>query len=199
MVAVASGRPAGGADRAAWRGRTLGDAVRRFMQAGRARKGPRSVLAVTLALLASATTISAAWAAAPANDAFDAPQLLSGPLPMTIPGTNVEATKQPGEPDHAGNPGGASVWYAWTPVESGDVTVYTCDGSFDTLLAVYSGDTLDGLTPTASNDDGCGLQSSVTFPAVAGTTYRIAVDGFNAQAGAFTLTIDTRLGTFPTW
>ena len=32
----------------------------------------------------------------------------------SVAGTNVEATKQPGEPDHAGNVGGSSIWYEWS-------------------------------------------------------------------------------------
>jgi hypothetical protein len=34
-------------------------------------------------------------------------------------GYNWNATKEPGEPDHAGYRGGASVWYSWTAPESG--------------------------------------------------------------------------------
>ncbi len=130
----------------------------------------------------------------PANDDFASAQLVSGTLPITVDGSNVGASRAPGEPDHAG-PGGASVWYTWTPAESGDVIIQTCGSSLDTLLAVYTGDTVDGLTSIGNDDDGCATQSSVTFVAVAGTTYRIAVDGFNAQQGPFTLTIDGAVHT----
>ncbi len=36
-------------------------------------------------------------------------------------GTNIRATKESGEPNHAGNSGGASVWYHWTAPASGSV------------------------------------------------------------------------------
>jgi hypothetical protein len=92
------------------------------------------------------------------------------------------ATKEPGEPNHAGSPGGASVWWAYTATESAPVTFDTClpyPEAPDTVLAVYTGSSYP-LTPVASSDDttecGLGKSSLVRFDAVAGTTYRIAVD-----------------------
>ncbi len=131
----------------------------------------------------------------PANDDFANSGLLSGDLPLTETGTNVGAIKEAGEPDHAGNPGGASVWYRWTPAASGPVSINTCGSDFDTLLAVYTGSGLATLSEVASSDDGtCGSQSSVEFAAVAGETYRIAVDGFRGpggvERGSISLTID---------
>jgi hypothetical protein len=61
--------------------------------------------------------------------------------------------------------------------------------SFDTLLAVYTGSTVSALTRIASDDDSGGsLTSRVSFSAVAGTTYRIAVDGYGAASGSVKLT-----------
>ena len=52
------------------------------------------------------------------------------------------ATKQAGEPDHAGAPGGQSVWFSWTPPQR-RVLLSTCTHESaedpDTLLAVYTG------------------------------------------------------------
>jgi hypothetical protein len=118
----------------------------------------------------------------PANDAFSSAQEVSGDSGFAS-GTNAGASKEASEPDHAGKPGGASVWYRWTPGRNGRATVSTCDSDFNTLLAVYTGTSVDALTPVASNDDACGLGSSVTFSAVGGTTYRIAVDGDAAASG----------------
>ena len=105
--------------------------------------------------------------------------------------TNLEATKEAGEPNHAGDPGGHSLWHSWTAPGDGTTSVHLCgsDFEFDTLLAVYVGGDLSTLTPVASNDDspGCGAdgaQSSLSFQATAGTTYRIAVDGaFDGAVG----------------
>ena len=50
---------------------------------------------------------------------------------------------------------------------------------------------MSALTHVASNDDDPdgGSTSAVTFAAQAGKTYRIAVDGFNGEAGDITLSV----------
>jgi subtilisin len=123
----------------------------------------------------------------PANDAFASAQALTG-ANATVTGTNVNATKESGEPNHANNTGGKSVWYKWTPQASGTTTIDTAGSNFDTLLAVYRGGAVNSLTEVASNDDvDGGLQSKVSFTANAGTTYQIAVDGLVGQAGNISL------------
>lgn len=59
------------------------------------------------------------------------------------------------------------------------MTVETTGSSFTTLLGVYTG-TSPGALATVASGSGLGGSgaSKVTFDAVAGTTYRIAVDGF---------------------
>ena len=92
--------------------------------------------------------------------------------------------RKPGEPDHAGNVGGASVWYVWTAPTTGVYSLNTFGSNFDTLLAVYTGAAVSALTEVASNDDAnTGVASSVTFNAMAGTVYHFAVDGFNDGTG----------------
>jgi uncharacterized repeat protein (TIGR01451 family) len=98
--------------------------------------------------------------------------------------SNIGATSEPGEPLHAGVPGGHSVWFSWTPLLSGVVTFSTAGSSFDTLLAVYTGNNLTNLATVASDDDSGGFYTSVvTFNAVAGTQYSIAVDGAYGAEG----------------
>jgi subtilisin-like proprotein convertase family protein len=128
--------------------------------------------------------------AAPANNNFANAQGLSGGS-ASVSGTTVNATKESGEPNHAGNAGGHSIWYFWTAPGNTSVVVDTIGSSFDTLLAVYRGSSVNGLTAVASNDDiGSGnRQSRVTFTPVAGTTYRIAVDGYNGASGGTVLTL----------
>ncbi|MCE2863784.1 MAG: S8 family serine peptidase, partial [Opitutaceae bacterium] len=123
---------------------------------------------------------------APANDAFATAAPLSG-SGLALLSSSAGATREPGEPEHAGAAGGASVWWRWKAPSAGTVTIATDGSSFDTLLAVYSGSALDALTAVASDDDsGEGPRSLVTFTAVAGTEYRIAVDG---KAGATGLVV----------
>src|SRR5439155_2897475 len=59
--------------------------------------------------------------APPPNDNLTNAIALPGGSPSII-GTSVSATKEPGEPNHAGNSGGHSVWYAWTAPSSSPVT-----------------------------------------------------------------------------
>jgi len=124
----------------------------------------------------------------PVNDSFSSAIVLAGSSGSTN-GTNINATKQSSEPNHAGNAGGSSIWYRWTPASAGQVTFNTLGSTFDTLLGVYTGSSLGSLTVVATNDDLSlnFLQSQVTFTAVAGTTYRIALDGYDGDIGMLTL------------
>ncbi|HYX42595.1 MAG TPA: carboxypeptidase regulatory-like domain-containing protein, partial [Pyrinomonadaceae bacterium] len=128
------------------------------------------------------------------NDNFANAQVLNGSSGK-IAGFNLRATKEAGEPNHAGSAGGASVWYRWQAPFTGAVNFSTVLSDFDTVLAVYTGSSVNTLTPVAANDDSASgnnfntpeLTSSLTFNAVAGTTYYIAVDGAQGRAGRISL------------
>jgi hypothetical protein len=120
-----------------------------------------------------------------ANDMFANAQAVA--KGTSINGSNVGATKEPGEPAHAGNAGGRSIWFQWTATANGAVTFSTAGSSFDTTLGVYRGTSVAALSRVASNDDYMGLTSRVTFRATAGVTYMIAVDGYNAASGSVSL------------
>jgi Ca2+-binding RTX toxin-like protein len=98
---------------------------------------------------------------------------------------------EPGEPGPFSIDNG--IWWRWTPNATGVVTIDTNDGggnvtTFDTTLAVYTGNTLGSLQVRAFDDDsGVGLRSLVTMGVNAGTTYRIKVDGFAAANGLLNL------------
>src|SRR3954463_16264776 len=80
--------------------------------------------------------------AQPANDNFANAWLLSGAV-VTTNGTTAGASKETGEPNHAGNIGGRSIWFNWIAPRSGQIRIDTIgsasgfNGS-DTLLAVYT-------------------------------------------------------------
>ncbi len=123
----------------------------------------------------------------PTNDAFAACQVLTGTRGRTT-GYNIGATKQPGEPDHNGSFSWRSVWYCWTAPANGPVVFDTIGSDFDTLLGIYTGSNVGALTRiTSDNDSGGNLASRATFNAVAGTTYRIAVDGVQGTSGNLAL------------
>ena len=125
-------------------------------------------------------------ATAPANDDFANSQALSG-TSGTVTATTAGATRETAEPVHFSSSGHMSVWFTWTAPSSGTVHMDTLNSAFDTLLAAYSGDTLGSLTQLAANDDAAGTTSAITFEVTAGTTYRIAIDGWGGQSGGATL------------
>lgn len=100
-----------------------------------------------------------------------------------------EADKQTGEPQHAGNIGGASVWYALTPSEDGVLELEILRADFDTLLAIYTGEKVANLQPVASNDDADPDdpdrrgRSAISQAVRAGVQYWIALDGYPGDLG----------------
>ncbi len=128
----------------------------------------------------------------PANDAFSSSIALdlSG-----VSGTTVGATRESGEPEHVSSGAGAarSIWYRWTAPSDGTLELSTQGSDYDSLLAVYTGTAVSGLTGLAANDDvgGGALWSRVSLQVSAGTTYRIAVDGYQGRTGSVALS-----GTF---
>jgi hypothetical protein len=144
--------------------------------------------------------INGSLAYTPGNDDFEEASELANPLTgapftdVTIAGpSTIGATKQPGEPDHAGNPGGHSVWFEWTAPETGSVQLLACQNNFPTLLAVYMGSELTALTPFASgtNEPNAACAEGGTVPGEValniheGVTYDIAVDGAGGTWGRF--------------
>jgi Metallo-peptidase family M12/FG-GAP-like repeat/Carboxypeptidase regulatory-like domain len=122
----------------------------------------------------------------PVNDNFANAQAINGVF-GNVTGRNTVASKEGGEPNHAGSPGGASVWYQWTAPSSGNFSFNTFGSDFNTLLAVYTGNSLTTLTAVSGNDDVGGVaQSHVTFNATGGTVYYIAVDGSVGVPGNIT-------------
>jgi len=138
-------------------------------------------------------------APAPPNNTFVNAQIISGDT-GTVDGSNAFANKETGEPTNPalsidGNPifGGKSVWFDWTATGTGQATFDTNGSNFDTLLAAYTGSTVNGLVHVASNDDIAtfddppNVQSLITFAVTAGTTYHIQVDGFYGDQGSIIL------------
>lgn len=88
----------------------------------------------------------------PANDDFADATVLTGDWGSTS-ATNSLATHEPNEPSHDGFPANASVWYQWTAPVDGEVELDTVGSLVDTVLAVYTGNSLATLNQVAANDD----------------------------------------------
>lgn len=149
----------------------------------------------TLALL-----VPVAAYAAPANDSFaNAATLTLISDSASTNGTNVGATKETGEPSHAGIAGGASVWWKVTAPANGALSVSTSSSSFDTVLGIYTGAGVSTLTTIGSNDDVApGLTTSmVAVPVTAGQVCYVAVDGKGGAAGSISLSVNFIQPTAP--
>jgi Bacterial Ig-like domain len=86
------------------------------------------------------------------------------------------------------------VWYSWTAPSSGQVEMDTCQANISSTIAAYTGSTISTLSRVAHNRSACPsapFGSKVTFEAVAGTTYKIAVadPGGTATQDTFTLKV----------
>ena len=133
-----------------------------------------------------------------ANDDFGNPQSLAGTSGL-IQGSIRYAFIELDEPAHVLNDYtmlGGSVWYRWSAPQPGGWFAFdlTSGTSFDSLLAVYTGDRLEQLVPVGANDNyGTKQGSRVNFAAAGGTKYSVVVatkEAFGAsdQGGPFKLT-----------
>ena len=140
---------------------------------------------------ASFVYIDGVCAEPPGNDDFAAALPVSGRV-LTLLGSNGCATREGGEPKHAGVSGGGSVWYRWLPNYTGVAQITTMGSSLDTLLAVYRGTTLNSLVNVAANDDALpSLRwSSVSISVSNNAPVYIAVDGYNGATGGIALHIN---------
>jgi hypothetical protein len=128
-------------------------------------------------------TFSVVPIATPANDNLVNAQTLTSAAAL-IAANNTGATKQPGEPNHAGNAGGKSIWFQWTAPSNATWSVDLSASAFPALVGIYTGNSVSNLSVVASNRLAGGtLTSNFTFQSTSGTTYRIAVDGVNGAAG----------------
>jgi subtilisin-like proprotein convertase family protein len=133
-------------------------------------------------------------APAPTNDVFATPIAISG-APLNLRASNVNATRQTGEPA-----GTTSVWYQWTAPKSGVVTVTTEGSLIDTTLGAYSGSSVASVvaipsypdaTLPAYNDNAVSGQrwSRIRFQTGAGGRYYLRVDGVRGATGRYDLKI----------
>lgn len=136
-----------------------------------------SVLIVTMFFL----VVAPAALAAPANDNFAEAENVGATLPIAISRSNVGATKESGE-EIGTFAAGHSVWFEWEAPSTGFVTIGSCEATFHSVLGIFTGAEVGSLTKVAEGnaDEGPGCLNQgqeFTFKAIAGTSYKIAVDG----------------------
>lgn len=126
----------------------------------------------------------------PPNDFFVNAIALTG-TSGTVFGTNTYATREVGEPNPAGNPGGKSLWWSFTPPFDGVLTLDTSNSTFDTIMGLYTGTNVANLTTIVDNAEAYsgapGGFSYISQAVRAGQLYDILVDGYNGASGTISL------------
>ncbi|HXT12270.1 MAG TPA: Calx-beta domain-containing protein [Candidatus Angelobacter sp.] len=122
--------------------------------------GRRSLFGLAVMAFVALGVTQALAQPAPANDNFASATVLD-PSAMwgSVSNSSTGATSELGEPTHAGFAPTATVWYKWTAPADGEVEVDTIGTTFDTVLAVYTGNSVGSLAQVAANDD-----LFITFP-----------------------------------
>lgn len=124
-----------------------------------------------------------AAAAPPGNDDFSNAREI-GALPFEhITGTR-DATSETTDPNCFGRR--HTVWYSFTPLETGSVVGSTAGSDFDTTLSVYTGTRPDRTRIKCDDDSGPGSTSLIRFKAVAGQTYHFMAGSYRRSGGRLT-------------
>jgi hypothetical protein len=173
-----------------------------FVQGGRrVRLGWASALAACCLL--ALVFVQSALASTPGKDKFEEAESLELDLPIQVSRTNIGATEEPSGDPNLPFSAGHSVWFSWQAPSTEFVTIGSCVADFHTVVGVFTGTEASSLTQVASGnaDEGPHCPSEgreFTFKAVAGTVYKIIVDGNGFSFGTppptegeFTLRIET--------
>ncbi len=130
----------------------------------------------------------------PNDQCFGAIPLTNG---LTFAMSTVAATET-NDPLPSCAPIGKGVWFSYTPTTNQLVTLNSCGSSFDSLLQVYTGTcgALQRVGYGCDDDNGpacAGLNASVVFNGLAGTTYFILAGGFIGSSGNLQITATSSL------
>lgn len=144
--------------------------------------------------IALALSLSAPAPGRPTNDNFSAATALTGATAVTTT-HNTTAEAEPGEHAPGDTPAAKSVWYQWSAPAAGRDVVSLIGSDFHTLLSIYTVTALNALTVIVRDDDsGPNATGEASFAATAGTTFSLAVDGYDSDSGDrklnFALTAD---------
>jgi hypothetical protein len=118
--------------------------------------------------------------APPANDDFRNRSPLNG-TQIELNGTTEFATREASEPSYYGETG-QSVWWSWTPPDSGLAILRMSKCDFVPQVAIFTGDELSTLQEVSLVNG-----RDLDFMVVGGRTYFIRVDGTDGGQGAFKL------------
>ncbi len=158
----------------------------------RCRQGRAAVnllAATSAALVVCLTWTAGAWAAAPANDAFDAATPIAV-LPFSDTLDMTDASVESGEPAFCfGNV--QSAWYSITPAESGTLAVDTIGSTVSSQVTLYRAHSsgFGGLSFVGCNNFG----DQGTFEVEAGVKYYIQASTIFGSGGTVHVAVKTQL------
>lgn len=122
---------------------------------------------------------------APGNDNFASAQVLTLPSNVVI-GSIEESTFEIAEPVPSCVTSSLhSIWFSFTSAQPHTLTIKLAGSTFDTVLTVYTGTTLNDLTEVACNDDFNsyvdGTSALFNFQTIADTTYYIRASEWQGE------------------
>ncbi|WP_394693890.1 S8 family peptidase [Hyphobacterium sp.] len=119
----------------------------------------------------------------PVNDDFDHPITFQGRAGI-LSFRNSLATFEPGEPEHGTQGAGRSLWWIYQPDVTGTFSI-AASGERGAVVAVYSGNAIDGLTLIGSSveNEASTFGEPVEFQATEETPYRIAIMNPQSSSG----------------
>jgi len=113
-----------------------------------------------------------------ANDSFSNRFSIAG-MTNQVQGYTLGATREVGEPPHAGNSLGRTVWWTWNAPTNGNVRL---EWTGPANVFVYQGTAVSNLTLVPSISTNGYPLSALTFLGQAGESYQIAVEGTGAPS-----------------
>ncbi len=138
----------------------------------------------------------------PSNDLFSNAVTVGG-IFFSNSGSFLGASRESGEPSHDAASFGQTLWWNWmAPTNAPNpvsVRLLADAISLPPGVAVYTGNTVSGLSPVTVIKKTNGMTSDVVFNAIPGTTYRIALagtandpDSASSLIGRFNFRLNTR-------
>jgi hypothetical protein len=148
--------------------------------------------AARLPALLAAVCLSGATASAvqPINDDFANRIPLSG-VRVTVTAINIDATREPGEPDGPAwqQPGiSRTIWWSWTAPADGVLAVSALGSDFNAVLDVHAGVALGDLVSVSDCPSGSRCPTA-RAQVVAGAAYSIVVGSRYGEAGTILLNL----------
>lgn len=115
-------------------------------------------------------------------------------VPFTGRTNTRAATLEPGEPQQGCAPTTGTVWYRYAPARDGLLIATTTGSTFDTVLSLYTGTTLGGLTSLGCQDSlRYGRAFKTAFAAIAGRPYYFQLGGVGTSSGDLVFNLDPAL------